>query len=156
MPIIIAACLIFVVCAPAFAGPCPVSKGMSARDIRKVVDGLPLIEGLPAKSGEKQTDPHAAAIVALGRAAGPCLVAKLTDETSSRVAYGFKYAIGDLALALLVEIYQPQSWPFPDSSVVIPERYGDYRDYVAYVHVPGARHRLQRSWKEFVGKNLSK
>ncbi|MGI9074455.1 MAG: hypothetical protein ACR2JB_24785 [Bryobacteraceae bacterium] len=125
---------------------------MNSAQIEKTVDELRLIEGLPPKSGEKQTDPHAAAIVALGQAAGPYLVAKLTDDSPSRVAYGFRYSIGDVALALLDEIYQPPYWPSPDGSVVIPTRYGDFRDYVAFVHSRKGRRQLQKSWKVFIKK----
>jgi hypothetical protein len=118
--------------------------------IQKVVEGISLIGGLPPKSGESQTDPRAIAIMSFGRKAAPYLVAKLTDTSLSRVVYAFPYTIGDLALALLVEIYQPQGWPFPDDRIESPETYGDYRDYVAFVNSPGSRDRLQKAWQEYV------
>ncbi len=117
---------------------------------RRIVDEIGLVKGMPPKEGERQTDPHALAIVELGKAAGPFLVAKLTDASPSQVAYLYSYAIGDLALALLTDIYKPSSWPFPDTSSKLPEKYGDYRDYVEFVHSPGGRKRLRQSWRRFI------
>jgi hypothetical protein len=115
-----------------------------------VVDGISQIEGIPPKSGAPQTDPHAIAIVAFGKKAAPYLVAKLTDTSQTRVVYAFPYTVADLALVLLDEIFQPPGWPFPDDRVKIPEKYGDYRDYVEFVHSPGSREQLKRSWQEFI------
>jgi hypothetical protein len=118
--------------------------------LKEVVDRINLIQGLPPKSGEPQTDQYAKAIMALGKRAGPYLVDKLTDSSVTQVTYGFRYAVGDLALALLDEIYEPRGWPFPDDQIKIPEKYGDYRDYVEFVSAPGSRERLKQSWREYI------
>ena len=128
----------------------PTRAATSAQTIRRIVDGIGLIQGMPPKSGEPQTDPHALAIIQLGKVAGPLLVEKLTDTSPSQVAYLYRSAIGDVALALLTEIYKPPSWPFPDASFKLPEKYGDYRDYLEFVNSPGGRKRLRGSWRSFV------
>jgi hypothetical protein len=128
----------------------PKRAAPSAKTVRRIVDEIGLIQGMPPKSGEPQTDPHARAIMELGKAAGPGLAEKLTDTSPSQVANLYRSAIGDVALVLLTEIYKPPSWPFPDGSFKLPEKYGDYRDYVEFVNSHGARKRLQRSWRSFV------
>ena len=138
-----------------WAGPItltsPAEVGSSSTEtIRTIVDRIELIEGLPPKRGAPQTDPNAAAIVALGYTAGPFLVDRLTDAAPSKVVYEFQYAIGDVALFLLNEIYKPAGWPFPDGSEKLREQHGDYRDYVNFVDAPGARKRLQDSWRKFI------
>ena len=107
------------------------SPGRTSKQIAGVVDGISQIRGLPPKSGRPLDDANAEAIVALGEKAAPYLVEKLTDASPSRVFYAFEYKIGDVALALLKEIYRPSRWPFPDGSSRLPQKYGDYRDYVA-------------------------
>ncbi|HEY6946594.1 MAG TPA: hypothetical protein VI431_15755 [Candidatus Acidoferrum sp.] len=135
--------------------PLPVTSRSepTVEQIKHVVDRITLIEGLPPKSREPQTDKYAAAIVALGKNAAPFLVEKLTDTSPSKVVYGFQYAIGDVALVLLDDIYQPQDWPFPDGRFKIPENYGDYRDYVDFFSSPGSRRRLKESWQDFIKKH---
>ncbi len=128
----------------------PTRAVTSAQTARRIVDQIGLIQGMPPKLGEPQTDPHAVAIVELGKAAGPLLAEKLTDNSPSHVANLYRSAIGDVALALLTEIYKPASWPFPDGSFQLPVTYGDYRDYVEFVNSPGARKRLRRCWRSFV------
>jgi hypothetical protein len=122
-------------------------------EVRRIINEIALIDGMPPKSGEPQTDVHAIAIEALGKAAGPGLVAKITDTRPSRVFYAFQYTIGDLALALLDDIYRPPNWPFPDHAVTLPEKYGDFRDYRRFIEAPGSRAKLQRSWREFIERN---
>jgi len=51
---------------------------------RRIVDEIGLVKGM-LQRGERQTDPHALAIVELGKAAGPFLVAKLTDASPARL-----------------------------------------------------------------------
>lgn len=122
----------------------------SSDPAKAAVDDIKLIQGLPPKAGEPQTDPHAIAIMKLGKSAGPYLVAKLSDTTPSKVVYGFHYTIGDIALVLLEEIYQPPGWPFPDNSETMPAAYGDYRDYESFMASAGSRQRLQESWKKYI------
>jgi hypothetical protein len=121
--------------------------------IKRTVDKITLIEGLPPKRGEPIEDEYARAIIALGKKAAPYLVEKLTDTSPSRVVYGFQYRVGDIALVLLHEIYRPPYWPFPDTSFDIPPKYGDYRDYVDFVNSNGMRERLRKSWKRYIKKN---
>ena len=79
----------------------------TAAYLAQVVGEIDLIEGLPPQVGEPLGDPHAVAIVLLGREAAPYLVERITDDSPSLVVYGFQYKLGDLALALLNEIYRP-------------------------------------------------
>jgi len=122
----------------------------TAAYLAQVVGEIDLIEGLPPKVGEPLGDPHAVAIVSLGREAAPYLVERITDNSSSLVVYGFQYKLGDLALALLNEIYRPRSWPFPDNSRLLPRKHGDFRDYVDFVNSPGGRQELKEHWMRFI------
>lgn len=121
--------------------------------IARVVDEIGLIEGLPPKVGEPLGDPHAVAIVTLGKKAAPYLVEKITDNSPSLVIYGFQYKLGDLALVLLNEIYRPRNWPFPDDSRQLPRNHGDFRDYLDFVKGPGRREELKETWTRFVEEN---
>jgi hypothetical protein len=127
--------------------------GPTPKQVKRTVDEITLIEGLPPKRGERIEDEHAEAIIALGEKAAPYLVEKLTDASPSKVVYGFQYKVGDVALVLLHEIYRPPNWPFPDGSFDIPRKYGDYRDYVKFVNSDGTRKRLRKSWKNYIKKN---
>jgi hypothetical protein len=126
------------------------STESQSEQIREAMDGITLITGLPPKERIPIDDPHAAAILRLGRSAGPALVEKLTDRTPTSVVYGFQYTIGDLALALLTEIYQPQGWPSPDDSVRLPSHDGDFRDYVDFMNSTDGREKLQASWRRYI------
>lgn len=128
----------------------PARTQVEARQAAKIVDRIRLIESLPSKRSEPFDDRYAKAIVKLGEAAAPHLVGKLTDMTDSRVADLYQHKIGDVALALLVKIYNPPSHPFPDGAESVPAKYGDYRDYVEYFESPEARKRLQGSWENFL------
>jgi hypothetical protein len=123
---------------------------LEGQQIRAIVDKINLITGLPQKQGEPQWDEHAAAIVKLGKKAGPFLVEKITDTSLSKVVEFFQYKIGDVALSLLNDIYQPQSWPFPDASAQMPKKYDDFRDYVDFINSEGARERIKESWKTYI------
>jgi len=126
----------------------------SAAYLAQVVDEISLIEGLPPKVGEPLGDPHAVAIVLLGREAAPYLAERITDDSPSLVVYGFQYKLGDLALVLLNEIYRPRSWPFPDDSRQLPRKHGDFRDYLDFVNSPGGRQELKEHWMQFIQGNL--
>lgn len=139
---------------PACAAGRPAAQSEAAdAEAERVVEGIDQIAGLSVKQGEPEWDEHAAAIVELGERAAPYLVKKLTDTSVSKVGEGFQYKIGDVALALLHDIYGPKGWPFPDDSEKLPQRYGDFRDYVEFVNSKGARARLQKSWREYIKKH---
>lgn len=127
---------------------------LNPEQIQQVVNDITLIVGLQLQKGELQWDEHAFKIVELGKKAAPFLVEKITDKSPSKVMEFFHYKIGDIALVLLDDIYQPPSWPFPDNSVQIPIKYGDYRgdfrDYVYFINSEGARERLKESWKSYI------
>lgn len=118
--------------------------------IRSTVERIRLITALPPKRGQQIRDVHAKAVLDLGREAAPFLVQKLTDPTPTQLIYLFRYETADIALRLLQEIYEPSNWPFPDGSEAVPQKYGDYRDYVEFVHSPGARQRLKESWQSYI------
>lgn len=122
----------------------------SPEQIQGIVNNIHLIVGLSQKQGEPQWDEHAIQITKLGKLAAPNLADKITDESPSQVFELFHYAIGDVALALLVDIYQAPGWPFPDGSIQIPKTYGDFRDYLAFVKTKGARERLKQAWKIYI------
>lgn len=128
----------------------PTRMRVTPRQAAKIVNRIRLIESLPSKRSEPFDDRYAKAIVGLGESAAPHLVRKLTDTTDSRVADLFQHKIGDVALALLVKIYNPPGYPFPDGAESVPAKYGDYRDYVEYFESPEARKRLQRSWENYL------
>lgn len=132
----------------------PPQSSLSARQIRRIVDRINLIEELPIKKGEAVNDKYAKAIVELGKDAAPYLVEKLTNRKDSRVAYLYQYKIGDVALALLNTIYDYPDYPFPDQSRTLPAKYGDYRDYTEYFSSARNRRQLQKSWRNFI-KNQS-
>lgn len=125
-------------------------RNLTPQQIRTIVNKIGLIQGLPQKQGEPQWDEYAQTIVALGKRAAPLLVQRITDSTPSKVVEFFPYKIGDLALALLSDIYRPPGWPFPDNSVKIRIKYGDFRDYTTFINSPGARQRLKSSWKKYI------
>jgi hypothetical protein len=118
--------------------------------VQGIVNNISLVVGLSTKQGEPQWDEHAIQITKLGRLAAPYLVDKLTDESPSKVFELFPYAIGDVALALLADIYQTPSWPSPDGSIKIPKIHGDFRDYLVFVKSKGARERIKKSWKYYI------
>lgn len=119
-------------------------------EIQRAVEELRLVTGLPPKRGQQIRDPHAKAVLDLGREAAPFLVRKLTDPTPTELVYLFRYEVADVALRLLHELYRPATWPFPDDSEAIPEKHHDYRDYVEFVHSPGTRQRLKESWQRYI------
>ena len=141
---------LFAMAASILSVACIGAPAPQQEQIRKIVDGVARVKALPPKVGEPQDDEHAAAIVKLGRKAGPYLVDKIVDRSPTEVVQGFSYKVGDVAVALLTEIYRPKSWPFPDGSFKLPERYGDFRDYVDFVNSPGGPRRLQRSWRQYI------
>lgn len=136
-------------CTRASRGSMPITK---PDEIRKTVSRISQIAGLSPFKHEPEWDPHAVAIIALGREAGPNLVLMITDTSKSGVADLFQYTIGDVALVLLDRIYSPPTWPFPDNSEQIPKQFSDYRDYVEFLNQPGTRVRLRRSWNRYVAK----
>jgi hypothetical protein len=119
-------------------------------DIQATVNNIRFIAALSQKAGEPQPDENAIKIVNLGKKAAPYLVEKITDDSPSLVADFFAYKIGDLALALLMDIYQAPNWPFPDGVIQLPNKYGDFRDYVDFVNKRGARDKLKQSWKMYI------
>jgi hypothetical protein len=146
--------LLFTACANGQTGTTP-RDGEEPTDeqVEKTVNDIDLIVGLPSKKGEEQWDEHALAITRLGKRAAPYLVEKITDTSTSKVGEGFRYTIGDVALALLNDIYEPPGWPFPDDSIKIPQKYGNFRDYVEFVETPDARRRLRESWRNYIEKH---
>lgn len=120
------------------------------KQIEEIVEQISLIKALPPKQGEPLGDKHALAIVSLGKKASPYLVKKITDTTPTPIFYLFQYKVGDIALVLLHEIYHPSSWPSPEGSLTIPQRYGDYRDYVDFVSTLEGRTQLKKSWEDFL------
>ena len=126
------------------------SFNSTPEQIQEIVNNISLIVGLSQKQGEPQWDEHAIQITNLGRRAAPYLVDKLTDESPSQVFEFFPYAIGDVALVLLTDIYQTSSWPSPDDSIQIPKIHDDFRDYVAFVKSEGPRERIKQSWKNYI------
>jgi len=75
------------------------------------------------------------------------LIEKLTDESPSQVFELFSYTIGDVALALLRDIYCAPDWPSPDGSIQMRKNFGDFRDYVEFIRSKGKRKQIQQSWK---------
>ena len=144
-------------CLHAFAGD---ARSPNIQDSRpkvsltasQAVERIRLIEYLVPKSGERQTDPHAAAIIASGRQAAPWLLEKLLDDTKSRYFYEFQYKIGDIAHALLREIYHtdPSQSLMARNPPLRPEEGYTYRDYVALVSSTRGRQELQAAWEKVV------
>ncbi len=126
------------------------SQDIPSQDIKKIVDEISLIESVAPKARLASDDEHALRILSLDKKAGPFLVEKLTDTTETQAFQLFQYKVGDLALNLLTIIYDPKDWPFPDGSMKIPIRNGDFRDYLDFVETPGMRLKLQQSWREYV------
>lgn len=120
---------------------------------RQAVENIRLVSSLPPKQGVLPDDVYAARVLSLGRAAGPLLAEKLTDTAETQVVQGFRYNVGDIALALLVEIYRPPAWPFPEGSEELPREYGDFRDYVEFFKAPDTRARLRDAWRDYVRKH---
>jgi hypothetical protein len=120
---------------------------------KRIVDQIGLVESVPQKPGYPSGDPHEMAILALGKSAGPYLVEKITFRKPGKVLDLFQYSIGDVALALLQEIYRPAHWPDPDGSIELPKKYGDYRDYVDFMRSSWNRRRLQLAWKHYIAAN---
>ena len=135
---------------------CPSGMGTDGQstvadaEVNRIVNNINLIAGLSVKRGEPQWDEHAALIVNLGAPAAPHLIDRITDTSPSKVGESFQYMIGDVALALLYDIYEPEAWPFPDEPHKIPEKYGDFRDYVDFINSDGAREQLQASWRRYI------
>jgi len=126
--------------------------GVAPQQARAIVDELVLIQSMTPKRGQPQGDEHALAILALGRVAVPYLIERIVDASPSPLVYGYRHAVGDVALALLDEICDTPSWPFPDGSRVLAPP-GYFGDYVELVESPGAREALQRSWENFYRTN---
>jgi len=115
--------------------------------VQGIVNNIYLIQGLPQKNGEQQWDVHAYKISQPGKLAAPMLIEKLTDESPSQVFELFSYTIGDVALALLRDIYCAPDWPSPDGSIQMRKNFGDFRDYVEFIRSKGKRKQIQQSWK---------
>ena len=116
---------------------------------------IDLIEWLEPKYDEPQWDEDAAAVVALGKRAGPLLVEKIADEKPSR--WAMWPAVGDVAHMVLCEIYN-SPWPTPAfaeaHALTGDEPYRNY--YIRFLLSPDIqqnrenRKRLQQAWKQVV------
>lgn len=118
----------------------------------QIVENIKLVEYFQAKQNEPLTDPHAAAIVQLGKKAGPALVEKILDDKESKHFDFFKYKVGDIAAELLCVIYQQD----PSLALIarkppIDAGHGHYYlDYVALVETRKGREELRDAWKRIV------
>jgi hypothetical protein len=131
------------------------STGKSPSQVAKAVGNIGLIKSLPPKSGEPQVDTYAAAIVSQGKAAGPFLVGKLTDDTRSECFDLFQYRVCDIANSLLCAIYRRN----PSIALVARQPPLDagqgyyYRDYAALTGSREGREALKDAWQEIVAKS---
>ena len=107
------------------------------------------IRSLVPKRSEPPGDPHADAILSLGAAAIPCLIAKIDDATASPVFHGCPFAIGDVAADLLDRTCRLASWPFPDGSHEPTPGPDGCWAYVDLVRSPGGRHAVRTSWESY-------
>jgi hypothetical protein len=124
----------------------PASEPAAATAVRQ----LSRVRELPEKAGLPFTDPHAKAVLALGKQAAPYLVQAIPDTTPTGTSQFFVYSVGDVAVVLLIDIYKVPTWPFPSAEQALPVGTGDFRDYVAFMSSADNRQRLKQAWQTYV------
>lgn len=128
--------------------PHALSNAISATD---ALSEIGMIKDISPKIGAPQTDSHVIKVLSLGTNATPLLVQKIIDDTPSQFSDGFHYSIGDLAHRLLCDLYRrPLLWPVATNTPVggFPEV--TFQDYLALVHAPGGRAKLQQLWRDYL------
>lgn len=105
------------------------------------------------KAGGPERDPVVAEVLAAGTNATPFLLEMITNGSPSQVYDFFHYEIGDVAHRLLCDIYsQNFLWPVAEGMRTEGNREVTIQDYMAFAHAPGGRQKLQRMWKEYLGR----
>jgi hypothetical protein len=126
--------------------------------VQSLCDRLPEIKRIPYRD-PNDTDPVYEAIIAKGWEAGPCLIEKITDETSMpdpREAPPWQhYKVGDTAVFILARLAGNDEEILPK---MLPKAYekewetnGVYA-YFNYVLERENRARLQQWWRDWTAK----
>ena len=137
------------------AGGCTKQPGNDSLSVCPWVDAeLGRIEAMAPKKGYVD-DRHAKAILGIGKKAAPCLVEKIGDTAPTMWAYSFQYTVGDMALALLDEMYSSAVLADPeDSSIDLAKQFpNSAMPYREFRESPGAMQRVRLHWQAYIKKH---